>query len=289
VQAFSHRAMHTEFEILIQTPDARYAGEAAAAAFDTLDRLEHELSRFIETSDIARINQLQPGQRLPLSLDTFACLTQCQTLWQETSGAFDITIGAALKTTRTPTTSQSLTQRFETIQLHPETVSLSLAGDSVCLDLGGIGKGYAADAMIVLLHEWDLDTVLVHGGGSTVFAKGPGLKNGWPLRLAHPSHPHQTLHRVSIQNRALSSSGLQKGAHILDPRTLAPVGHHQAVWVQAPTATQADALSTAFMVLTQAEVQAYLATHLEINAWILPMGGEELLPLPAESPLSPTN
>ena len=55
---FSHQAMATTFEVFIVHGDARYAEQAAWAAFDELDRLEAELSRFIENSDISRINNL---------------------------------------------------------------------------------------------------------------------------------------------------------------------------------------------------------------------------------------
>ena len=44
---FSHEAMATVFEVHCDHPDARYAGQAAHAAFELVDRLEQQLSRFV--------------------------------------------------------------------------------------------------------------------------------------------------------------------------------------------------------------------------------------------------
>ncbi|RPJ20477.1 MAG: FAD:protein FMN transferase, partial [Planctomycetaceae bacterium] len=110
IHRFPHRAMATTFEIIIQHEDKLYAQQAANAAFDELDRIEGELSRFIENSDFARINNLPAGRPLPLSLETFQCLEISAEVWAETKGAFDVTVGFLVdcwrdeqKNARTPT------------------------------------------------------------------------------------------------------------------------------------------------------------------------------------------
>ena len=94
VKRFSHEAMATTFEILIVHEDEKYAGQAAMAAFGEVDRLEGELSRFIEHSDVSRINNLPAGEPLLLGLETFECLKISARVYAETDGAFDITIGS---------------------------------------------------------------------------------------------------------------------------------------------------------------------------------------------------
>ncbi|MFQ5628234.1 MAG: FAD:protein FMN transferase, partial [bacterium] len=89
---FSHHAMATVFEIYIAAEDAKYAGQAALAAFNELDLLEQELSRFIESSDISRINSLLPGQSTRVGPNAFECLQICQELYTKTGGGFDITV-----------------------------------------------------------------------------------------------------------------------------------------------------------------------------------------------------
>jgi thiamine biosynthesis lipoprotein len=58
---FRHAACAAPFDIFMVHKDAFYAGQAAQAAFEELDRIENNLSQFIENSDVARINSLTPG------------------------------------------------------------------------------------------------------------------------------------------------------------------------------------------------------------------------------------
>jgi len=71
---FSHAAMATVFEVRCVHADARYAAQAAQAAFDLVDRLEQELSRFVGNSDISRINHLAAGQRTRVNPSAMECL-----------------------------------------------------------------------------------------------------------------------------------------------------------------------------------------------------------------------
>ena len=121
---FSHNAMATVFEIIIIHKDAAYAQQAAWAAFDELDKLEQQLSRFVENSDISRINNLTANQPLVVGLAAFECLQLCASLYDQTNGAFDITIGSLMdcwlsedKTMRTPSKEQ-LKQARQRTGLH---------------------------------------------------------------------------------------------------------------------------------------------------------------------------
>jgi thiamine biosynthesis lipoprotein len=96
IRRFSHEAMATTFEVIILHEDARYAQQAARAAFDELERLEADLSRFIENSDISRINNLTANQPLLVGLDTFECLQLSTEMYDRTKGAFDVTVGSLL-------------------------------------------------------------------------------------------------------------------------------------------------------------------------------------------------
>jgi thiamine biosynthesis lipoprotein len=74
-----------------------------------------------------------------------------------------------------------------------------------------------------------------------------------------------------LAHRALSGSGIAvRGRHIIDPRTGRPAGHRYRAWAAAPTAAVADALSTAFMVMTEAEIQQYCGRRPEVSAYLLP-------------------
>ncbi len=261
--------------------DDLYARQAAAAAFDEVDRLEGELSRFIENSDISRINNLPANQPLRLGLDAFECLQLSCWIYVETNGAFDITIGSLLNcrrnedgSLRTPSREELNLARQHTgthlLQLDESEHTIQLSVSPVQVDLGGIGKGYAVDRVAELLREWSIETALISGGYSSVLAiDAPAGTKGWPLTLSNPDNRKQILARPCLQGRALSGSGLQKGQHIIDPRTAQPVKNKRSAWASAPNAATADALSTAFMVMNPDEIRQYCSRHPDILAMIM--------------------
>ena len=281
MKRFCHEAMATTFEVVVVYEDGRYARQAAAAAFDEVDRLEGELSRFIENSDISRINNLPANQPLRLGLDAFECLQLSCRIYAETNGAFDITIGSLLSlwrnedgTPRTPSQEELNLACQHTgthlLQLDEDEHTVQLLASQVQVDLGGIGKGYAVDRVAELLREWSIDIALVSGGYSSVLAlDGPAGTKGWPLTLSNPDNRKQILARPCLQARALSGSGIQKGRHIIDPRTAQPVKNKRAAWASAPDAATADALSTAFMVMGPDEIRQYCSRHPDILAMIM--------------------
>jgi thiamine biosynthesis lipoprotein len=274
---FSHAAMATVFEVHCVHADARYAGQSAQAAFDEVDRLERELSRFIGNSDVARINGLSAGEATRVSPSTLECLGIARALYDLTGRAFDVSIGTGL----------------ESLDLDPDGFAVRAAADGVRIDLGGIGKGYAVDRMADVMEEWEVSCALVHGGFSSVLAlEAPPGRDGWPLTLSAPgAGPQEVLARVSARRLAFSASGTRKGAHIVDPRSglavaeraawvslLRPVGLAGGTGSPGPahsTAAVAEGLSTAFMILPVAEVAAVCERCPGIEAWLLREAEEE--------------
>jgi thiamine biosynthesis lipoprotein len=260
---FAHQAMATEFEIYCVHAGQEYAQQAAWAAFDLLDRMEGELSRFIENSDISRINSLAAGESVRVNRWTMECLEIAGLAYAETAGAFDISLGTGL----------------DRLQLAPRLSTVRAIAKGVRLDLGGIGKGYAVDRMAEVLREWDIHEALIHGGCSSVLAMDPppGFE-GWPLTMSDPEGaPFGT---VMARRRAFSASGIRKGDHILDPRNGKPVRRRLAAWATAevdggglwesasPSAL-AEAFSTAFMILSSREVADICERFPGLEAWLL--------------------
>ncbi len=282
VHRFAHQAMATTFEAILQYKDRTYAQQAARAAFDEVDRIEGHLSRFLETSDVTRINHLPAGQPVPLSLDTFECLKISAEVYAETGGTFDVTVGflvdcwldKAKKMPRTPTPEELQFARAHTgmdlIVFDEPTHAVALTDSPVRVDLGGVGKGYAVDRMADLLREWSIDRALIHGGFSSVLALDPpqGLA-GWPVTLSDPKDRRRTLARVQLAGASVSGSGVEKGRHIIDPRTGEPAEGKSATWSIAPDATRADCLSTAFVIMTSDEVKDYCVDHPQVRALLI--------------------
>jgi thiamine biosynthesis lipoprotein len=281
VRRFSHEAMATTFEIFILHEDGHYAHQAAQAAFDRLDQLEQDLSRYVENSDISRINNLAAGQSLRIGLDTFECLQLSRRIHAETNGAFDITVGSLMscwlnqdKTLRVPSKEELNLARQRTgmglLKLDESQYTVELFRKGIQIDLGGIGKGYAIDKMTELLREWSIDVALIHGGYSTALGIGsPRGTKGWPVTISNPHNLKQTLAGLCLQNQAISGSGLQKGRHIIDPRRQEPVKGSSAAWVCAREAATADALSTAFMVMSPDELRQYCSRHKDVLAMVI--------------------
>ena len=281
LRRFSHEAMNTVFEVHVASDDARYAAEAAQAAFALVDRLEGELSRFRHNSDITRINHLAAGEGARVGEAALECLLIARHVYDLTDGAFDIAIGTGLPS----------------LEIDADAFEVRATADGVRLDLGGIGKGYAVDLVAELLEEWGLDRAFVHGGFSSAVAlEPPAACDGWPLTLSDPREPSRVFCRLSMRQAALSASGVRKGDHILDPRTGGPVRGRLAAWVALPRpapagtaavgpeprlgprlapAAVADALTTAFMLSTIEEIEALCERSPGLEAWVLPDGVSE--------------
>ena len=233
-----HRAMNTSFEILADHPDATYARQAARAAFEDLDRLETRLSRFLDGSDVRRLNQAPAALPVRIGPEAFACLTEAIRLHERTAGAFDASLGTGL--TR--------------LSLDPATLTVCKAHQETRIDLGGIGKGFALDQMANLLADWDLSRVCLTGGGSSILALEPptGLE-GWPVGLGTGDGSFPILlHRASL---GASGTGAQ-GDHIRDPSDPGRTLPARRTWVCTRLAAWSDALATAFMILPREAIAA---------------------------------
>jgi thiamine biosynthesis lipoprotein ApbE len=249
---------------------------------------------------------MKPGEALIIGLETYECLTIAEKVRIDTEGAFDINVRSLIqfpgslgelragkKLSPLPSLTKGGGPGFEKstpeIAAH-EFPSLELVQTSsgfearlhsgkkslirsLEIDLGGIGKGYALDKALTFLLDWGIERALVHGGTSTVAALGsppsigPAVR-GWPVGVGGgwPEAPDQVL----LTGRALSGSGTEvKGKHIMDPRTGLPARAHLAAWASHPSAAEADALSTAFMVMATAEVEEYCRLHPEVWALVI--------------------
>jgi len=278
---FSHQAMATVFEVVITQEEATYASQASQAAFEELDRIEEQLSRFIPGSDIAQLNALQAGQWIYVSQTTLDCLLQARQISQQTDGAFDVTVGPLFDCWHdadgfdlTPTDEQINTAKNQTgihlIAFNEEDCAVGVHTDTVKIDLGGIGKGFAVDQMIAILRDWDIASALVHGGQSSIYAYGSGQADkGWPVTISNPKNPDKIVEILHLRNQALSGSGmLSKGFHVINPRTGYPVRDRITTWALAESAAQADALSTAFMIMSTQEIELLCRQHHQISALV---------------------
>jgi FAD:protein FMN transferase len=276
---FGHQAMATLFEVLIDGQERTYAAQAAQAVFHEVDRLETLLTRFSPSSDLSQVNKLEPGESLRVTYDLFECLKIAREVNTRTGGAFDVTVGSLMSRMRdSQGNPRELTSReresalarvgMKRLNLNPANFTVSLqrtenadGGGRISLDLGGIGKGYALDRGAEILHDWGVESALLHSGTSTVVALGTphspeaGDHRGWVLGAGAEWDQAAGFGTVRLKDEALSGSGKRvKAEHILDPRSGLPVPGHLAAWAIAPNGALADAFSTAFLVMSPKEV-----------------------------------
>ena len=271
IHQFNHRAMATYFEVRVTDEERTYAAQAAQAALDLLDKLESHLSRFRADSDLARIAQLAPGEKLCLSKPSFTCLEIAKKMELATHGAFSAT-SAALQTQAS----------FPRWSLLAEDLSIRCESGQLQFDLGAIGKGFALDRMAELLRSWDCPSFLLVAGGSSILAgDAPKDAAGWSCGLGDDNAPQRFL----LTDASLSGSGLAvKGSHIVDPRNGQLALRQNRAWALTDTAAESDALSTACMVLSEPELKEVLAQDqswlifLETDGIARPMGSRALPP-----------
>lgn len=255
---FQHEAMATYFEIMIDGQERDYARQAAEAAFRALDRLENTLSRYVESSDISRANRLARGQSISIQPETLDCLMTAVDISLATGRAFDPAYASVRP--------DDLDADLPPFLLNPEAHTLTSQADRLHLDLGAVGKGFALDQMADLLREWQIPSACLNAGGSSVLAleaPGPEAESAWTIGVGE-GRGYRTLNLVGA---SLSGSGTAvKGSHLIDPRTKQPAKRISRAWAYAPNAAQADALSTAFFVMNEAEIAALCEAHPQIGA-----------------------
>ena len=275
VHKYEHEAMSTRFELMVRTGDEALAQSAAWTVFQKIDKLELLLSRFIDGSDVSAISHLKPGQVFRVSPETMELLLTATGICAATGGAFDVTVGPVMDLLREVKHRwQALTASelagalnacgMNRLIIDRENFLVSVTPDkaggdqTTGLDFGAIAKGYALDvAAGMLTEDWDFEDFLIHAGTSTVIAQGSmDDRPGWPVSVGGDWQVRAGLAAVRLSGGALSGSGFEvKGAHVVDVRRGVAAARHPATWAYAPTATLADALSTAALGLSWKEIE----------------------------------
>ncbi len=260
--------MGTLVRITVYTADEQSARDAFRAAFDRIQDLDRILSDYRPDSELNTITRTAVGRSIAISQDLFAVLRASQDLARATDGAFDVTQGPVIrlwrearKARRAPDALalQEAARRSGYRKLHLDTTNRAVMLDvpEMALDVGAIGKGYAASEAIELLTRRGVRSALVAVSGDLAFSDAPPGQRGWRIAIHSESSP--TLPKVlTLTHAAVSTSGSseqhvdvdgRRYSHIIDPSSGMGLIDDVTVTVIAGHGLDADGLDTAVSVL----------------------------------------
>jgi thiamine biosynthesis lipoprotein len=285
------RAMACRFEVTMPS-ELSHRLDAATAALDTIDALEDQLTIFRDSSELQHVNREAARHSVVVEPRLFDLLLACQTLHRESGGAFDITSTALSRTWgflrrqgRLPSEAELEEARAQVgmqhVRLDPQRRTVSFDRPGVMLNLGGIGKGYALDRVAAQMSAAGVETALLSGGASSLFALGAGPDGrGYEVGIRDPFDHDKRFGTVLLADAGLGVSGIgeqsfevdgRRYGHIIDPRSGWPVEGRALVAVLAPTATMADALATTFFCGGLTVASQYTREHPDVSVVVIDM------------------
>jgi FAD:protein FMN transferase len=250
----SRRAMASEFEVCFPVRRCPHGTDLAIEALDRVEWLEGQLSYFLPTSEISRINRLAAAAEQEVEPWLWDLLCLALRVGEETGGAYDITSaplwelwGFARRAGAIPSDAELAAARScvggHLVQLDSDKKTIRFLKPGVRINLGSIGKGYALDACAERLAALGMTDFLLHGGQSSVLARGEpdgmegdGTAQGgtslgptpkgnspifadakigtvptppWEVGLRHPGRSGRRFGVVRLRDRALGTSGGQ--------------------------------------------------------------------------------
>jgi thiamine biosynthesis lipoprotein len=254
----------------------RAPSATAEAAVEDIQTLLHAFERDYyawapgQLADLnASIANEEPAR---VSAELAALLREAQRLSALSGGTFEPGLGALVElwgfqipvaARSSPPLQTEIDERLATATIR----ALSIDGTTIVsetpellLDLGGIAKGAAVDAIIAALVKIGIEHALVNAGGDLRVVGQSGDDDGarpWRIGIRHPRgsgllgsielHGNEAAFTSGDYERFFDVDGTRLH-HILDPSTGYPVDHTQAVTVISDNGTLADAAATAIFV-----------------------------------------
>ncbi len=267
---FAEVHMGTEFRLVFYAPNDAVARKAANAAFARIAKLNDIMSDYDPTSELRQLCEKSGGPPVKVSRDLFTVLSRAQILSKKTNGAFDVTIGPVVRLWRKSRRTRRLPDEerlkaalkkvgYQKVRLDSENFSVQLLVEGMMLDLGGIAKGYAAEAALEVLRSFGINRALVAAGGDIAVRRPPPGKKGWIIGIGRLRKPDaRPKHYLLMKNGAVSTSGDveqfveindKRYSHIVDPKTGLGLLGRSSTTVIAKDGTASDSLATAISIL----------------------------------------
>lgn len=237
--------MATTFRFVISTSAQRVSAARLVLekSHELVRSLEQELSEYIETSAVYRLNHSRPFEPFEFGDKSQALLERAFFLESLTDRAF-----TPLAKSRTP---------MPTLNWNEEHSALHRTDESTWLGLGAIGKGFALDCVREELAKEGFEDFLLSAGGSSQILSGYADPTtgapwtwAWSFTKDEKGEPMGLVFRhENGQPISIGVSGTQEqGEHIIDLKKGEAPREVASALIAAPSAADSDALSTALFV-----------------------------------------
>lgn len=286
---FSEPHMGTLFSITLYALDETSAKTGAQAAFQRVTELDRIMTDYNPDSELMRLCRQPAGRATLVSHDLFDVLKYSEEVSRQTGGAFDVTVGpyvaawrVARKSKVLPSAQEIAAMResvgYQKLRLDTRHQTVTLLAPNMRLDLGGIGKGYAADRALAALRQHGIRRALVAASGDIALGDPPPGKAGWKVGVAvMDGAPDEVTRTVLLHNAGISTSGDSEQnieingvrySHIVDPATGLGLTNRIQVTIIGPNATVTDGLDTPLGIMGVERALALVDSRPELAAII---------------------
>jgi len=273
-------SMGTQLEAVLVHGDKNLLTGLLNEIAEELTRLDNKLSHYKVTSDVSRINRAAGVEPVLVDYEMIDILQQAIDAYQQTDGAFDVTVGPLLKLWgffskqhRVPDDAEINSVKSligsDKIRIHRAQHSVFLQKAGMSLDLGALGKGYALESIAKILRPYTDLSAFLSFGGSSIYSQGaPQKRNGWNFNYRAADRPAERYLEVSLKNQGFSVSANYNQSfamagkafgHIFQPQLCRPTEELLSAAVISKSPMRAEMLSTAFMVMGLDKSKEFLA------------------------------
>lgn len=284
----SAQALGTRVSLTVYHRDMKVANEAINHAFKEIDRVEQQMSLYRKDSQLCQLNRT--GKLVhphPYLLEVLQAAVQ---LSEKTGGAFDVTVqplyqayAESALSGELPSANSLATilKRVDWRNLKITDNTIELLGDRTEITLNGIAQGFASDVATRVLKSHGIEHALIDSGEIATLGNH-GQDRDWSIGIKHPRVTDELLGQAALHGRCLATSGdyetrFSSGYqhhHLLDPHSGLSANELSSVSIAAPTALQADALSTAVFVLGLQKGRQLIEAMTDVDALFVSKHGE---------------
>ena len=252
--------------------------------------VDASLSPFNDTSVITHVNR---NEAVALDRYFVEVFTLASTVYDDTDGAFDITVaplvnawGFGFKSGKHPdsNTVDSIMQFVGFDKVGIADGKVEKKDPRIMLDCSAIAKGYGVDVVAEYLKSKGIGNFMVEIGGEVVTAGKNPKGAPWRIGVSKPDDDSLNVNKelqgiLSLTDKAMATSGNyrnfyyrdgKKYAHTIDPKNGYPIQHSLlSATVLTDRCAKADAYATAFMVMGLEKAKTLLRRHPDLMAYLI--------------------